>query len=177
MYCKLIQWRLSCHLDSDTEPAGFLGRHLQNCTRCRRQYQKMRQISQQLQTQDPELPDFAEKQLQRRIMAHLPDTRFRVTPSPRQVWRFPIITAASLAAILLIAAALWWIGQPFGSNPVLPTRADLAWLDQLMNTNIDSFSDRLIRQPTQESLEKELNNLTRDVEKGVQFLAACLPDA
>lgn len=177
MYCKLIQWRLACHLDSDIEPTGSLSRHLQKCTVCRQQYEKMRQISENLKNHDPDLPDIEEEQLRNKIIARLPIEPSRIPAHRPPAWRLSLLPAAGFAAALLITAALLWVQWIPPLKSVRPTPADLAQFNQLMNTNIDALSGTLIQKSMQQSLETELNNLTHDMGKAVRFFTTCLPDA
>jgi len=177
MYCKLIQWRLACHLDNNIMPAGSLSRHLQKCTVCRQQYQKMRQISENLKIHDPDLPNIEEEQLRNKIIARLPIETSRIYAHRSSAWRLSLIPATGLAAVLLITTALLWVQWIRPLKPAQPTPADLARFNQLMNTNIDALSGTLIQKSMQQSLETELNNLTHDMGKAVRFFTTCLPDA
>ena len=177
MYCKLIQWRLACHLDNNTKPAGSLSRHLQKCAACRQYYEKIRQISENLKIHDPDLPDIEEEQLQSKIIAHLPLEPSRIPAHRPPAWRLSLIPAAGLAAVLLITATLFWVQWFPPLKPAQPTPADLARFNQLMNINIDALSGTLIQKSMQQSLETEMNNLTHDMGKAVRFFTTCLPDA
>ncbi len=169
MYCKLIQWRLSCLLDTGARPTGRLLYHLQTCPRCRKHYLHMCRIHHLLLTQDPAEADRNTATLCGKIIAALPKN---IAPPAAFAGRkrLPIrMTAAGLAAAILLAAALWQL-RPV---PAPPTYDDWIRLSRLMNAKIDSVGGRFINP----SLEKEWDNVAQDVRKTVRFLAGCLPDA
>lgn len=176
MYCKWIQWRLSGCLDHDRRPSGRLLRHLQTCTRCRKQYEQMVHIERHLQIQEPALLDFEEKTLCKSIMARLPESACISPLIRRKRGHWAAISAAGLAAVLLMAAGLWLIPSLQKPDPDPRPHTDRLPLNRLRVTQTELFNHPLVQKTMQQPLENEWQSLTQDVQKAVRFFAGCLPN-
>jgi hypothetical protein len=175
MFCKYIQWRLDTCLENQVPPTDTLLGHLQKCPTCRQYYQRLCQIDQQLRSRNPEPPDFDEKILQEKILARLSNSQPDLSSPFQRSRGFLILTAAGLAAVLLIVAGLWLLPHIPRSNPQSLTRADLIRFNQLISSEMTPLRSSLISQSMHQPLEKELDNLSRDMQRAVQFFAGCLP--
>jgi hypothetical protein len=175
MFCKYFQWRLDACLENQVSPSDSLLGHLQKCLACRQYYRQISRIDQHLRTQNPDLPDFDEKNLQKKILARLPKNPSRSSSSFLHFNGLPM--AAGLAAAVLFGAGLWLLMHIPRPNPMPPTRADLLRFNQLVSSERIPLRSSLIRQSMHQPLEKEFDNLSQDMQRAVAFFSACLPQA
>lgn len=147
MWCSICQWLISAALDGDKPLGRVTTRHVQRCPRCRQFWQASAAVDLRLRMDTCAAPPARRS------------SPGRVLPLPGLVGR-GLLSAAALAAIILLAIALGPPGTPRRIRRPVPDPG-----------NYMSDVEKLATAPA----KAEMNHLAQDAQDAAKTLLSYLP--
>lgn len=168
--CFWVRWELNRHIDNSQELSDRLKHHLAICDCCNAYFQKLQKVNHLLSRKySLALSSEQHQNLQRKILTKMSTTFSRSKPIRFQ-GAFRWIVGSAVAAGILLSVAIFNSSlprdmaaePPFGMDPM----AVFGYL---------SFAERemMIQHP----LEREIQNLDKDLAGALAFLSDCMPIA
>ncbi|MEJ5259642.1 MAG: hypothetical protein WHS88_05570 [Anaerohalosphaeraceae bacterium] len=174
MFCRIIKKQINRFLDEQVPLSAGVRKHLEHCPSCRLYYENLLRVETKLRREMPEQPDVDMSALEQRILSRIRGEPETVLVRPQIHQRLRALTR--IAAVVLISAALFGLFRSFKSPSARPNvPAEINPLGRAIASDFYAVQNRLLADSLQQPFETEMDNLARDMQTAVRFVAACLP--
>jgi hypothetical protein len=162
MFCWIVRWVISNHLDTSENLPGYISRHMDRCHSCASFYQGAVAIEKQLGQPEEISFHVSPETVINSVMLYADRTH----ETKKAAGGSKLRRAIAVAAILLIISLILWERHynNHQRNQLIAQSIDLLWPGELANTTTNLKNPIVI----------EFDNLVDDAQRGGNFVACQL---